>query len=92
MYIGAPIKLFDLFINGSPITHRFVGQETLLLLGDIGKDVGNSNLEFRSRMDLDSVMFRAFLRRYYSDFGNNRTYGSNIITVIYILALLFYNS
>lgn len=70
MYIGAPIKLFDLFINGSRITHRFVGQETFTsFLGDIGKDVGNSNLEFRSSNGFGLGNVYTPFRRYYSDFG-----------------------
>ena len=91
MYIGAPIKLFDLFINSAQqITHRFIGQETFTsFLGDIGKDVGSSNLEFRSSNGFGLGNVYTPFRRYYSDFG---IWGLIILTAIQSFFYSFYYS
>lgn len=91
MYIGAPLKLFDLFINGVHIAHRLVGQETFSsFLGDIGKRVERGNLEFRTSSNgigLGNV-YTPF-RRYYNDFGMG---GLVLLTAIQSFFYSFYYS
>jgi hypothetical protein len=90
MYIGAPIKLFDLFVNSVQVTQKVVGQETFsAFLGDIGKSVGNSNLEFRSNNGFGLGNVYTPFRRYYSDFG---IYGLVLLTAIQSFFYSFYYS
>lgn len=69
MYIGGPIKLFDLFVNGSQIGHTIWGQETFpALLNSFGNQI-SANLEFRNQNGNTIGNVYTPFRRYYSDFG-----------------------
>lgn len=71
-YIGAPMKLFDLFIrDGGNISHIYMGQETFAnLLESFGKIIPNhANLEFRFFNGVGLGNVYTPFRRYYSDFG-----------------------
>ncbi|QNQ83112.1 oligosaccharide repeat unit polymerase [Lactobacillus sp. PV037] len=88
IYIGAPIKLFDLFLkNGGGLPHFYIGQETFSNLWEsFGFNIpSHSNLEFRvfNNWALGNV-YTPF-RRYYSDFG---VWGIIILTSI---EALFYS-
>jgi oligosaccharide repeat unit polymerase len=78
MYIGAPIKLFDMFLEKPPTTgHTFWGQETFINLwawwGSIVKDsrmtglIMNKEYRIYKGIQLGNV-YTAF-REYYCDFG-----------------------
>lgn len=78
MYIGAPLKLFDLFIQNPPAkVHEFLGQETFVNLWKwIGSITHNSsmsglimNKEFRSFNGLQLGNVYTAFREYYYDFG-----------------------
>lgn len=89
IYIGAPLKLFDLFVNGGSISHIYVGQETFAnLLSSLGANISNgANLEFRifNGWQLGNV-YTPF-RRYYSDFG---IWGLIILTAMEAFFYAFY--
>lgn len=81
IYIGAPLKLFDLFVSGGSISHLYPGQETFAnLLMSLGANIpSGANMEFRifNGWELGNV-YTPF-RRYYSDFG---VWGLVILTAV----------
>ncbi len=78
MYIGAPIKLFDMFIENPPTkAHELFGQETFInmwkWIGTITHDSAMSGLimnkEFRTFNGLQLGNVYTAFREYYFDFG-----------------------
>ena len=78
MYIGAPIKLFDMFLENPPSTaHVFWGQETFINVWTwIGSIIGDSrmtelvmNKEFRTYNGIQLGNVYTAFREYYCDFG-----------------------
>lgn len=78
MYIGAPIKLFDMFINNPPMkSHWLWGQETFINIWIwIGNLIDNKdmtrlimNKEFRSYNHISLGNVYTAFREYYFDFG-----------------------
>lgn len=78
MYIGAPIKLFDMFLENPPTSsHIFWGQETFVNLWTwLGSIIGDNrmtslimNKEFRTYNDIQLGNVYTAFREYYRDFG-----------------------
>jgi oligosaccharide repeat unit polymerase len=91
MYIGAPIKLFDLYIK-NPIGESIIwGQETFAILNSNLTTLGfrdtsiARHLEFRGIGALSLGNVYGAPRRYYQDFGV-----MGLISLVFILSLLFH--
>lgn len=78
MYIGAPIKLFDMFIENPPQkAHTYFGQETFInVINWIGSYTHNKdmtslvmNKEFRQYQGINLGNVYTAFREYYFDFG-----------------------
>ena len=78
MYIGAPIKLFDMFIQNPPLkSHEFWGQETFVniwtWIGSLTKNEEMAGLimnkEFRTYNGIQLGNVYTAFREYYFDFG-----------------------
>ena len=77
MYMGAPIKLFDMFVETPGLPNRFWGEETFInvyaYLGSILNDSSMSSLlmnkEFRIYKSYELGNVYTAFREYYNDFG-----------------------
>lgn len=91
MYIGAPIKLFDLYIKNPIGASSIWGQETFAILNGNLVTFGfrdtyiARHLEFRGNGALSLGNVYGAPRRYYQDFGV-----VGLITLVSILSLLFH--